>query len=108
MADALRRIAGPVALSAAAATIYTMPSVAGAVAVIRNLRVVNETATTATFTISIGADAPGKRIWYAVSVASGDPYDWTGNIALAASEVVQAYSSVAATLTLTMSGVENW
>jgi hypothetical protein len=105
MADVLKRLAGPQSLTAAAATVYTVPTATSAV--IRQLRVVNETATTASFTVSIGADAPGKRLWYAVSVAPGDPYDWTGSIALAAAETVQAYSATASALTLMMSGVES-
>ncbi len=105
MPDALKRLTGPAALANSAATVYTVP--AATTAVLRHLRVVNETAATATFTASIGTDAAGKRIFYAQAVGPGDAFDWTGNIVLTAAEVLQAYASTAAALTLTVSGVES-
>ncbi len=105
MPDALKRLVGPAALANAAATVYTVP--AATTAVMRCLRVVNEGATSATFTVSIGTDGAGKRIFYAQAVTPGDSFDWTGNIVLTATEVLQAYASAATTLTLTISGVES-
>ena len=105
MPDVLKRLVGPAALANSAATVYTVP--AATTAILRHLRVVNETAVTATFTASIGADAAGKRIFYAQAVGPGDAFEWTGNIVLAATEVLQAYASAATTLTLTVSGVES-
>jgi hypothetical protein len=102
--DTLKRLAGPVALAGAAATVYTVPG--STTAVLRGLHVANESVAAATFTLSVGADAAGKRLWFAQSVAPGDSFDWTGNVPLVAAEVVQAYASAAATLTLTLSGVE--
>lgn len=105
MADVLKRLVGPTALAVAAATVYTAPG--SATSVLRNIHVTNETAASATFTISIGADAAGKRIFYQQVVNPGDSWDWTGNIVLAATETLQAYASVATTLTLVISGVES-
>jgi hypothetical protein len=104
MADTLKRLAGPVALAAAAGTVYTVPALTGTV--LRGLRVVNETGSAATFTLSIGTDGAGKRVWYSQQVAPGDGYDWTGNIPMVAAEIVQAYASAATTLTVVLSGVE--
>lgn len=104
MADLLKRLCGPAALANSAATVYTVPG--STTAVVRHLRVVNETGAGATFTISIGTDGAGKRVWYQESIAAGDSYDWTGNLVLAATEVLQAYASAATTLTLTVSGIE--
>lgn len=105
MADVLKRLAGPLALANAAATIYTTP--AATTTIIRAIRVVNETATAASFTFSIGVDGAGTRIWYQHSVYLGDEFEWTGNMVLAAAEVIQAFASLATTLTITMSGIES-
>lgn len=105
MPDVLKRLVGPTALSNSATTVYTVP--ASTTAVLRHLRVVNETVGAATFTASIGADAAGKRVFYTQSVAAGGAFEWTGNIVMAATEVFQAYASAAATLTLTVSGIES-
>lgn len=105
MADLLVRLAGPVALTTSATTVYTVPASTRTAA--RSLRVVNEGASAATFTVSVGTDGAGKRVWFAQAVQPGDGYDWTGNLILVAAEVLQAYASANTTLTLTMSGVES-
>jgi hypothetical protein len=105
MPDVLKRVMGPAALAAAAATVYTAPALT--TTTIRAIHVANETLLNATFTLSVGADAAGKRFFYQQQVAPGNSFDWTGSLILAAAEVVQAYASIAATLTLTMSGVES-
>ena len=103
MADALARLAGPQALTGVAATIYTTP--AATTAVVRAVHVVNETTTSAAFTLSVGVDGAGKRFFYAQQVAPGDSFDWSGNLVLAAGDVLQAYASAPAALTITISGV---
>ncbi len=104
MADTLVRLAGPAALTDSAATVYTVPALTSAV--MRNIHVTNETGTTRTFTMSIGTDGAGKRVFYAVPVLPGDPFDWSGNIPMVAAEVVQAYASAASALTLVVGGIE--
>lgn len=105
MADTLKRLAGPIALAGAAATVYTAPT--ATTTVVRAIHVTNETGASATFTLSVGADGANKRLFFAVPVANGSAgFDWTGTLVLAANEVVQAYSNTASALTLTMSGVE--
>lgn len=104
MADALTRIVGPSLLTAAAATVYTTP--AATTTTVRAIHVTNESGSTATFTLSVGTDAAGKRFFYQVPVANGDMgLDWTGSLVLAAGDVLQAYSGTASALTLTMSAV---
>ena len=103
MADAASRVAGPVALGAAAATIYTVP--AATQAILRSIHVSNETAAVHTFRVSIGADGAGKRLFYDQPVQPGDSFDWSGFIVLAATEVLQAYADTGAALTITVSGV---
>lgn len=105
MADLLKRLAGPVSLTGTAATVYTVPG--ATTATVRNIHVTNETGTLATFTLSVGTDGAGKRYFYQVPVAVGDPgFDWDGVLVLAATQVIQAYSGTASALTLTISGVE--
>lgn len=105
MTDTLARLAGPVALGAAAATIYTAP--ASTVVVVRSVRVCNESATQRTFRLSVGADGAGTRFFYDVPVDPTDEgFDWNGSLILAAGEVLQAYASAASALTISISGVK--
>jgi hypothetical protein len=105
MADTLKRIVGPLQLAAAAATLYTVP--AATTTTIRGIHVVNTTAGTVTFTMSIGADAAGTRIFNTYSITAGDVYDWSGTLVMAATEILQAYANAATSLTATVSGVES-
>jgi hypothetical protein len=104
MADTQKRLSGPTLLTASAATQYTVPAATSAI--LRSIHVANETATAATFTMSIGTDGAGKRLFMGCSVAANDVLDWSGFIVLNTAEVVQALSGTASALTLTTSGVE--
>jgi len=104
MADTAKRLSGPAALGTTAATVYTVP--ASTTTILRNVHVSNESAATAWFTISIGTDAAGKRLWYQQDLAPKTSFDWSGFIVLAAAEVVQALAQTASAITLTTSGVE--
>jgi len=99
-----KRLQGPAQLAAAAATVYTVP--AGRISVIRNIHIVNGTAGDLTFTASIGADAAGTRIFAAQMVNAEDSFDSFAPFVLVAGEVVQAYASAAASLTMTIDGEE--
>ena len=102
MPDTLKRLVGPAYLANAATLVYTAPT--STTTVLRHLRVVSE-GTAGHFTISIGTDGAGKRLWYHENVT--DYYDWSGNIVLAPTETLYAYASAASTLTITISGVES-
>lgn len=104
MADALKRLSGPTALTAAAVTQYTAPALT--TATIRSIHVCNESAAQHDFTLSIGVDGAGKRLFKNQVVPAGDSFDWTGNIVLAAGELVQALADAGAVLTLVVSGIE--
>lgn len=99
-----KRLFGPDQLAAAAATIYTVP--AGRIAVVRNIHVVNATAGDLTFTMSIGADAAGTRIFSAQTASAEDVFDSFAPFVLTAGEILQAYASAAASLTVTIDGEE--
>lgn len=104
MPDTLRRLAGPTLLTAAAATVYTTP--ASTSASILGIHVANTSASPATFTMSIGADAAGTRLYSGVLIPGNGTLDWSGLYVVTAAEILQAYSSVTGVLTLTISGVE--
>lgn len=105
MADTAKRLSGPALLTASAATVYTVP--AATATILRSVHVTNETGSTATFTMSIGTDAAGKRLWTALDIETKTSFDWSGFIVLAAGEAIQAFSGTASALTLTTSGVES-
>lgn len=104
MADTAKRLAGPTALGIAAATAYTVP--ASTTAILRSVHVSNESAATSWFTVSIGTDGAGKRLWYQQDVPPKSSFDWSGFIVLAAGEVLQALTQTAASNTLVVCGVE--
>jgi len=105
MADTAKRIVGPIALTTTAATtLYTVP--ASTTTILRSVHVNNESAATATFTLSIGADAAGKRLWSAHDIPTKSSFDWSGFIVMTAAEIIQASAGSATALTLTISGVE--
>lgn len=108
MAGTPLRLVGPAQLTAAAATIYTTPSVPagfqGVKTVVRHLHVQNPSGSTVTFTLSIGTDAAGKRLYDAYSIAAGQVLDVFCYYALAATEILQAFAGTASVLVITIDG----
>ncbi len=102
------RITGPAQLSGAAATKYTVP--AGQRLTIRHIHAENPSGGPVGFTMSIGADAAGTRLYDAYSIpgaaagVSNSILDQFCYYVLEAGEIVQAWASSAATLTLTIDG----
>lgn len=95
------RVHGPAAITAAAATKYTVP--AGLRFILRHLHYQNTNAGAVTFTASITADAAATRIYDAYPVAVSGLIDHYCYYAMAAAEIFQAFASVAQG-TLTLSG----
>ena len=104
MADTAKRLSGPTALTTSAVTQYTVP--ASTTTILRSVHASNESASTSWFTVSIGTDAAGKRLWFQQDVAPKSSFDWSGFIVLAAAEIVQALTQTGTSITLTISGVE--
>lgn len=104
MGSTAKRLAGPGQLTNSAVTQYTAPALT--TAVMRSLHVFNATGGAVTFTMSIGADAAGTRLYDGVSIPALSSLDWSGFMVLAAAEILQAKASAGASLTLTISGVE--
>jgi hypothetical protein len=102
--DTLKRLSGPAALTTVAVTQYTAPLLT--TATIRSIHVCNETSADHTFTLSIGVDGAGKRLFKSQPVAANDSFDWSGMIVLGAGELLQALADANTALTLTVSGVE--
>ncbi len=104
MARTPKRLAGPAQVSNAAATKYTVPSTTKTI--IRHIHVQNPSGGAVTFTMSIGADAAGTRIFDAFSIAGGAILDLWVYFILEAAEIVQAFSGSNNILTLTLDGDE--
>ena len=98
-----KRLAGPAAVTTTAATKYTVP--ASTQTIVRHIHVSNTSVGALTFTMSIGADAAGTRIFDAYSIAAGQVLDHYCYYIMVAAEVIQALGSGTA-LVLTIDGDE--
>ncbi|MGH7182117.1 MAG: hypothetical protein ACREJN_09085 [Nitrospiraceae bacterium] len=96
------RFAGPGQLTNAAVTKYTVPAVT--LSIMRHIHVTNPSGAAVTFTMSIGADAAGTRIFDGYSIAAGAILDHFCYYVLQPAEIVQALASVTTTLNLTIDG----
>jgi len=99
-----KRLAGPALLTNAAATKYTAP--AGTVTIIQHLHVENPTNATVNFTMSIGADAAGTRIYDVFPIAANSVLDTFCKYVLQPAEIVQAFAGTNNVMTLTLDGQE--
>lgn len=106
MAGTPARLFGPAQLTNAAATKITVP--AGLAYDLTHFHLENPPGSTATsFTISVGADAAGTRIFDALALAAGATYDWYPNpLTLAAAEIIQAFADVTGKIVLTIEGFQ--
>lgn len=105
MADTLKRLSGPTALTTSAVTKYTVPALT--TTIVRSIHVCNETGVDHAFTLSIGTDGAGKRLFMAQPVLANDSFDWTGNIVLDPADILQALADVGTGVTLVISGIES-
>jgi hypothetical protein len=104
MARIPKRLAGPAQVATGPATKYTVP--ASTKTEVRHIHVYNPTALAVTFTMSIGADAAGTRIFDAFSIPALSSFDHFGYYVLEATEILQAGSGTNNVLVLTIDGVE--
>lgn len=107
MAGTLKRLAGPVAMSATLTTnIYNQAS-AVRYDVIRHVHVVNKTAGPVTFSIwlgATGANAAGTELFNAYSVAAQSTYDWYGLLRMDSTDFLVGGASAGTSLTITIEG----
>lgn len=94
------RIAGPALVSNSAATKYTVP--ASTTALLRSITICNASASAADFTLSIGTDAAGTRIFDAFPIPADSQKTYWCYHALIATEIIQAFSGTNNVLTLTL------
>lgn len=99
-----KRLYGPAALTTSAATKYTVPG--ATTAVVRHIHVQNPSGGAVTFTLSIGANAAGTRIFDALSIPATSERSFWGPYTLTAAEVIQSLASSTA-LVLVIDG-EEW
>jgi hypothetical protein len=104
MARIAKRLHGPAQVSNAAATKYTVPAVTKTV--VRHVHIQNPSGSPVTFTMSIGADAAGVRLFDAYSIAANTVLDHFCYYVLEAAEVIQALAGTNNILTLTIDGDE--
>lgn len=104
MATTGKRLAGPALVTNAAATKYTAP--AATVTKVQNIHVQNPSNSVVTFTLSIGADAAGTRLFDALPIQPLSAFDSFGPFYLAAGEIIQAFAGTTNVLTLTIDGTE--
>lgn len=104
MSKTAKRLAGPALVSNAAATKYTAPALTKTI--VRHVHVANTSASAATFTMSLGADAAGTRLFDAISIAANSVFDWYCYLVVDVAEVIQAFSGTNNVLTLTLDGDE--
>lgn len=102
MARIPTRFHGPAALSNAAATKYTVS--ASEKIIVRHVHVENTSAGAVNFTMSIGADAAGTRLFDAYPIAASTVLDHFCYYVADATEVIQAFGSVNNQLVLTIDG----
>jgi hypothetical protein len=104
MARIPKRLAGPAQVSNAAATKYTTP--ANTKTVVRHIHAQNPSGSAVTFTLSIGADAAGVRIFDVYSIAANSVLDHFCYYVLEETEVIQAFAGTNNVLVLTIDGDE--
>lgn len=104
MARTPKRLAGPAQVSNAAATKYTVP--ASTKTVLRSIHVQNPSGSPVDFTLSIGTDAAGTRLYDALAIpADSEKTFWCYHV-LEAAEIIQAFAGTNNILTLTLDGDE--
>lgn len=102
---ASKRLYGPAQLTNAAADLYTVP--AGRKALVRHIHVSNPSGGAVGFTLSVGADAAGVRLFDNKQIAAGDVLDFYCYLPMAAAEKFQGLGSTTLVLVIEISGDED-
>ena len=99
---AATRFVGPAAVATGPTTQYTVPAVS--LAVLRHLHLSNPSASAVTFTLTIGADAAGVRLFGAYSIAAGAVFDHFCYYPVVAAEIITTSAGTNNILVMTLSG----
>jgi hypothetical protein len=103
-----KRVYGPAAVATGPATVYTVP--ASTRTIVRHIHLQNPSGSIVTFSLSVGADAAGTRLWDAFSVpaaAAGEREsvkDFFVYLPLEATEVIQLKAGTNNILVITING----
>lgn len=104
MARTPTRLAGPAQVSNSAATKYTVPG--ATTAVVRHIHISNPSGSAVDFTLSIGTDAAGVRLFDGYSIPADSVFERHVYWVLDAAEIIQAFAGTNNVLTLTLNGDE--
>lgn len=104
MARIPTRMTGPGQITNAAVTKYTVPALTKSI--MRHMHVSNPSGAAVPFTLSIGADAAGTRLFDAYTIAAGAVFDHFCYYVLAPAEIVQAFAGTTLVINLTIDGDE--
>jgi len=103
-----KRIQGPAQLTNAAATVYTVP--ANTRTILRHIHVQNPSGSIVTFSLSVGADAAGTRLWDAFQIPAAaaaereSVKDFFVYLPLEATETIQLKAGTNNILTIVING----
>jgi hypothetical protein len=73
---------------------------------VKHIHVQNPTASTVDFTLSIGANAAGTRLFDGLPIPADSERSFWGPYTLTAAEIIQAVAGTTNVITLTIDGVE--
>jgi hypothetical protein len=107
---AVKKLAGPVAMSATMTTNVYNQSSALVFSVVRHVHVANKTAGAVTFSLwlgATGANAAGTELFSAYSVPANSSYDWYGALRMDSTDFLVGGASAATSLTITVEGELN-
>jgi hypothetical protein len=104
MANTPKKLQGPAAVATGPTTVYTVP--ASTKTVIRHLHLSNPSGSPVTFTMSVGADAAGTRVFGAYSIPANSTYDWWTYLVVEAAEIVTYSAGTNNILVATLNGDE--
>lgn len=104
MSRIAKRLHGPALVTNVATTKYTVPTVTKTV--VRHIHVQNPSGSPVDFTLSIGTDAAGTRIFDGFPIAADAVLDHFGIYVLEAAEIIQALAGTTNVVTLTIDGDE--
>ena len=91
-------------LTASAATVYTVP--ASTSTIIKSMRIVNTSASSATIKLFQSGTADANVILPATSIDAGGFAEFEGTLTMAAADTIAAQASAITSITLTIYGVE--
>jgi len=97
-------MAGPGQITNAAVTKYTVAT--SRRGIVRHIHASNPSGSSVNFTLSIGADAAGTRIFDAYPIAATSVLDHFCYYAMEAAEIIQAFASTTLVIVLTIDGDE--